>query len=159
LWLEKVLRKIRVVLLKTDNLFVDLISRAREKSQVWTVRSRAWMEQHQLRKIKKLEILEKLDKAQVVETIQKAKEEVKKNGGFKEKIKRPNFDAIACQTEERKLIDLIARNPRDVQAFRKLGFLYCQMENKEDARNCFKQVIKINPGDFEVVSKLREIER
>jgi Flp pilus assembly protein TadD len=117
------------------------------------------MEQHQLKKIQKLQVLEKLDKAQVVETIQKAKDELKigKNNG----AARRGFDAAAAfsRFEERKLIDLIARNPRDAEAYRKLGFLYCQEGNREDARNCFKQVIKINPSDSEVVSKLREMEK
>ncbi|MDD5590168.1 MAG: tetratricopeptide repeat protein [Candidatus Portnoybacteria bacterium] len=162
LWIEKTLRKFRVALLKIDNVFADMISGAREKSQIWTIRSRAWMEQHQLRKIKKLQVLEKLDKAQVVETIQKAKDELRqrKQNIVKKEI-RGGFDAAAAfnRFEERKLIDLIARNPRDAEAYRKLGFLYCGEENKEDARNCFKQVIKINPGDSEVVAKLRELEK
>lgn len=167
LWLEKTLRKFRVLLLKIDNLFADMISAAREKSQVWTVRSRAWMEQHQLKKIKKLQVLERLDKAQVVETIQKAKNELKQNQKNQEIQKeskkeiRRGLDAAAAynRIEERKLIDMIARNPRDAEAYRKLGFLYLIEDNNEDARNCFRQVVKINPGDSEVVAKLREMEK
>jgi len=83
-WFEKTLRKLRLSLLKIDNLFLKLIGSSREKTQIWTVRSRAWMEQHRLKKIQKLKVLEKLDQAEIFETIQKAKEEVK-NGKVEKK--------------------------------------------------------------------------
>src|SRR4030042_2113130 len=74
-WFEKFLRKLRLSILRTDALFVKLIGSSREKSQIWTVRSRAWMEQHRLKKIQKLQVLEKLDQAEILETIQKAKQD------------------------------------------------------------------------------------
>lgn len=155
-WVEKILRRLRLIILKIDNFFLVSIHKAREKSQVWTIRSRAWMEQHRLRKIEKLKILEKLDKAEVLETIQKAKEEVKeqeKNQGSTE----PSLSLSAEESEEKQLIDLIAKNPRDIDSYRRLGFLYCKQGNKEDAKNCFRQVLKLEPGDLEVISKMKEL--
>jgi len=158
-WFEKTLRKLRLLLLKIDNLFLKLIGTSREKTQIWTVRSRAWMEQHRLKKIKKLEVLEKLDQAEIIETIQKAKEDVK--NGKKEKkteVPKPELSEEELKhAEERNCIDMIARDPRNVEAYRCLGFLYCEQGNKEDAKNCFKQVLKLNPDDLEVISKMKEL--
>ncbi|OGZ34090.1 MAG: hypothetical protein A2Y98_03395 [Candidatus Portnoybacteria bacterium RBG_19FT_COMBO_36_7] len=158
-WFEKILRKIRVLLLKIDNVFLRMIGASREKTQIWTVRSRAWMEQHRLKKIKKLEVLEKLDQAEIIETIQKAKEEVK--NGKKEKKEEEKKIEISegelRQAEEANCIDLIARDPRNIESYRRLGFLYCELGNKEDAKNCFKQVLKLNPDDLEVISKMKEL--
>ncbi|MBI4708704.1 MAG: tetratricopeptide repeat protein [Candidatus Portnoybacteria bacterium] len=158
-WLEKLLRKLRLSILKIDNFFVFLIERLREKSQVWTVRSRAWMEQHRLKKIQKLQVLEKLDQAQILESIQKAKEEVKveENNGKNKALpesKNNGFEA----PEEKACIDLIARDPRNIKAYRKLGFLYLNQGNKEDAIGCFKQVLKLNPEDLEVAEKIKELD-
>jgi tetratricopeptide (TPR) repeat protein len=160
-WFEKILRKLRLLLLKIDNIFVRMIGRSREKTQILTVRSRAWMEQHRLKKIKKLEVLEKLDQAEIIETIQKAKEDVKNGNGKKEKkaeVKKPEISEEELkQAEEANCIDLIARDPRNIEAYRRLGFLYCELGNKEDAKNCFKQVLKLNPDDLEVISKMKEL--
>jgi len=160
-WAEKTLRKIRVVILKTDNLFVHLIGRSREKTQVWTVRSRAWMEQHRLKKIQKLQVLEKLDQAEILETIQKAKEEVKKeeekNGKKLDDMPAPQVVQNPDVVEEKKCIDMIAQDPRNIEAYRQLGFLYCRQGNKDDAKNCFRQVLKLNPDDLEVISKMKEL--
>jgi tetratricopeptide (TPR) repeat protein len=160
-WFEKILRKLRLLLLKIDNVFVRMIGSSREKTQIWTVRSRAWMEQHRLKKIKKLEVLEKLDQAEIIETIQKAKEDVKNGNGKKEKkaeVQKPEISEEEIRlAEETSCIDLIARDPRNVEAYRRLGFLYCEQGNKEDAKNCFKQVLKLNPDDLEVISKMKEL--
>ncbi|OIO47618.1 MAG: hypothetical protein AUJ32_02450 [Parcubacteria group bacterium CG1_02_40_82] len=158
-WFEKTLRKLRLSLLKIDNLFLKLIGSSREKTQIWTVRSRAWMEQHRLKKIQKLKVLEKLDQAEIFETIQKAKEEVKNGKGEK----KPAVEKVILseeelrQNEERNCIDMIARDPRSVEAYKRLGFFYCEQGNKEDAKNCFRQVLKLNPDDLEVISKMKEL--
>jgi len=160
-WFEKTLRKLRLLLLKIDNVFVKLIGSSREKTQIWTVRSRAWMEQHRLKKIKKLEVLEKLDQAEIIETIQKAKEDVKNGNGKNEKkpeISKPELSEEELKyAEETSCIDMIARDPRNIEAYRRLGFLYCEQGNKEDAKNCFKQVLKLNPDDLEVISKMKDL--
>ncbi|MDD2731070.1 MAG: tetratricopeptide repeat protein [Candidatus Portnoybacteria bacterium] len=77
--LEKNLRKIRIVILKIDNLATNLIKNAREKSDVWTVRSHAWMEHRKMKKKERTHLLEKLDKMEVSETLQKISQEVAKD--------------------------------------------------------------------------------
>jgi len=159
IWFEKVLRKIRVLILKIDNIFLRLIGATREKSQIWTVRSRAWMEQHRLKKIQKLQVLEKLDQVEILETIQKAKEEAADES--KEAPAQMQKDEKKKEVEkisvEKECIDLIAKDPRNVEAYKRLAFYYCEQGNKDDAKNCFRQVLKFNPDDLEVISKMKEL--
>jgi len=156
-WLEKNLRKLRILILKIDNIFISLIGIVRERSQIWRVRSRAWMEQHQLKKIQKLKILEKLDKAEVLESIQKLKEEAETEQSEEKKPAQEAQEESLIKLEEKKYIDLIAQDPRNFEAYKQLGLLYFQQGNKEDAKECFRQVLKINPGDFEIIKKMKEL--
>ncbi len=184
--LEKSLRKLRLLILKIDNLFVNWIKSARHKSEIWTVRSQAWMEHRRLRKKEKAQVLEKLDKVEVSQELEKIKEEVAKeeDKALKEKIETvvnngngaipaikemaPLPDSMAqpaavipennaASEEEKKCIDLIAQNPKDVKAYRALGFVYLKQKNYSDARACFRQVLKIEPDDMGIKIKLNEI--
>lgn len=180
---EKNLRKLRLLILKIDNLFVNLIKRARERSQVWQIRSRAWMEHSRLKKKEKIQVLETLDKAEVSEALEKIKKEVAKEEdvALKEKIEaisngngvksegeiqadagdvapsdaQPEDSAVTM--EEKKQIDLIAANPKNKDAYRALGFIYLNQKNYSDARACFRRVLKLEPTDEEVKRKLEEI--
>ncbi len=186
-WLEKNLRKLRLLILKIDDLFVGLIKRSRERSQVWQIRSSAWMEHMRLKKKEKLQVLESLDKAEVSAAIQKITAEVAKDedAALKEKIetvasdnssvgagkeetvgsvidnleesnKADESDAVVTD-EEKKYIDMIAANHKDVKAYSALGFIYLKRKNYSDARACFRRVLKLTPDDAEVKNKLEEI--
>jgi len=87
-WFEKSLRKFRVLILKMDNLFINLIKKSRERSQVWKIRSGAWMEHTRLKKKEKLQVLETLDKVQISQELEKITKEVAKDEdkALKEKI-------------------------------------------------------------------------
>lgn len=186
-WLEKNLRKARLLILKADNLFTNWINSARQRSETWTVRSRAWVEHHRLKSKEKGQVLEKLDKMEVSQTLEKIDKEVavEEDQAFKEKIKQSNgngknsssvkeegavelnlagepqinMQATAPheEPEEKKYIDLISQNPKDVEAYRELGFIYLRQKNYSDARACFRQVLKFKPEDEGVKNKLNEI--
>lgn len=192
--LEKNLRKLRIVILKIDNLATDMIKRARDKSDVWTVRSHAWVEHRKLKKKEKTHLLEKLDKMEVSETLQKISQEVAKeedvalkakianlaNGNGKKNGKEEVTPAAAAEPviisaldnqladnqiaeepivgeDEKKYIDLIAQNPKDIEAYRALGFIYLAEGNFSDARACLRQVLKFKPEDEAVKQKLEQI--
>lgn len=175
-WLEKNLRRFRILILKIDNLFIAWIAKAREKSQVWTVRSRAWVEHRRLKKREKSQVLEKLDKVEVSEGLEKIKEEMaqEEDEALLEKIEAvngktappetkeeasvlPENIAPAVSEEEKKYIDLITQNPKDTEAYRVLGYIYLKQKNYSDARACFRQVLKLKPEDEEIKNKLEEI--
>lgn len=91
-WLEKNLRKLRLLILKIDNLFVGWIKSARHKSEIWTVRSGAWMEHMRFKKKEKAQVLEKLDKVEISQTLEKINKEVaaEEDQALKEKIGQVN---------------------------------------------------------------------
>ena len=180
--LEKSLRKFRLLVLRIDNLFVGWIKRARDKSDTWTIRSRAWMEHRRLKKKEETQLLEKLDKVEVSETIQKIEQEVAKDedNAFKEKVEivnsveettplvepvavevfepKPEEEEILTVTEEeKKYIDAIAQNPKDVESYRSLCDIYLNQQSYADARACFRQVLKLDPTDEETRAKLERI--
>jgi len=192
-WLEKNLRKIRLLFLKIDNLFVRWIKHSREKSDAWTIKSRAWMEHRRIKKREKAQLLEKLDKVEVSETLEKitkevakdedkaleekiesiienqaSEEEIMKEEVVKEEIKQEIKDNEVAMIEasvneevpseeEKKYIDMIAQNPKDVDAYRALGFVYLEQNNYSNARACFRRVLKKRPEDEEIKNKLEEI--
>lgn len=172
-WLEKNLRKLRLAILKLDNLFIGWIKGSREKSQVWTIRSKAWLEYNRLRKKEKMQVLEKMDKVQISDGLEKISQEVAKDEdkALNEKIANINEElesqdaadaAEPVQEEivsddEKKYIDLIANNPKDEDAYRFLGFIYLRRKNYSDARACFRRVLKLDPQDADIQNKLAEI--
>lgn len=60
---------------------------------------------------------------------------------------------------EEELIDRIAKNPKDAASYEELGDYYLQNENLEDAKACYRQVIKLSPLNREVKEKVRKLER
>lgn len=67
--------------------------------------------------------------------------------------------------EERKeelesiLVERIASDPRDIEAYERLGDYYVSQGNKVDAESCYKQVLKLNPQSLSVRNKLSRFKR
>ena len=54
-----------------------------------------------------------------------------------------NNNAVAKMIAEQKYIDVISQDPQNVEAYTKLGNLYQEHGNTEDAAACFKQAEKL----------------
>ncbi len=100
-WLEKFLRKIRILVLRVDSFFIDLIKKSREKSHDWTEHSREWMSQKRMKRIEKLKLMA--------------------------------TTRITPEQKEESLLSTLKQNPRDVKAYKELGFIWsritCMMPN------------------------------
>lgn len=59
--------------------------------------------------------------------------------------------------EERKLLHIIAKNPKNAENYKKLGMLYYENENFSDAEAAFNEYLKLNPSDFQVRETVKEI--
>ncbi len=57
------------------------------------------------------------------------------------------------------LIERIASDPRDVEAYERLGDYYYDRRNTRDAVDCYKQVLKLSPVNRAIRVKLRRAER
>jgi len=60
---------------------------------------------------------------------------------------------------EELLIERIAANPKDIEAYERLGEYYLEVKNLEHSKECFKQVLRLNPGNRNARYKIRKLEK
>lgn len=88
----------------------------------------------------------------------------------KEEAPRPMVSEMATHPEKKKrvrpnvlreenLISRIARDPKDFTAYEELGDYYLEMENIKDAKECYRQVLKLSPVHRMVKIKIRRLEK
>jgi hypothetical protein len=58
---------------------------------------------------------------------------------------------------EKKLINKVAQNPKDVENYRQLGELYLKMESYDDSKECYRQILKIKARDVDAQRKIERI--
>ncbi|MDP1814516.1 MAG: hypothetical protein Q8K92_08715 [Leadbetterella sp.] len=56
------------------------------------------------------------------------------------------------------LIERIAANPKDTEAYERLGEYYMEIDSMNDAKECFKQVLKLDPKNRNVKYRMRRLE-
>lgn len=75
------------------------------------------------------------------------------------KKERPVEPAPAKTHLEEALIERIAANPRDIEAYERLGDYYLERDSLADAKECYRQVLKLSPVNRLVKIKIRRLER
>lgn len=60
---------------------------------------------------------------------------------------------------EEALIKRIAINPRDIEAYERLGDYYLESNNFQDSLECFKQVLHLSPAHHKARLRIRRLER
>lgn len=60
---------------------------------------------------------------------------------------------------EEVLIKRIAVNPKDIEAYERLGDYYLESENFQDSLECFRQVLKLSPVHHKARLRIRRLER
>lgn len=71
-------------------------------------------------------------------------------------------EPIAPQKKEQLediLVERISLNPRDIEAYERLGDYYLEQQNLVDAKECYRQVLKLSPAYRLVKIKIRKLER
>ncbi|MFA6973847.1 MAG: tetratricopeptide repeat protein [Parcubacteria group bacterium] len=178
--LEKIVSKSRVLFLKLESRFANLSNDMRAKRQARQnqnpQKTEMRTENDILRKLKEY----KSDKSVVVdgpeeavvakkksfmETSQAAaakapvvnrEKEVKPM--ISEKIVTPRARTEIKDRLEELLIERIAINPKDIEAYERLGEYYMEIKSYNDAKECFKQVIKLNPSDRNAKYRMKRLE-
>lgn len=62
-------------------------------------------------------------------------------------------------SHEEDFISSIAKNPKDFSAYEKLGDYYMDNGNIKDAKECYRQVLRLSPANSEVKMKIRRLEK
>lgn len=70
----------------------------------------------------------------------------------------PKSEVAAKDRLEELLIDRIAVNPKDTEAYERLGEYYMEIKSYEFAKECFKQVMKLDPLNRKVKYQMRRLE-
>lgn len=79
-----------------------------------------------------------------------------------ETVVRPERERAGMRENSFREADLIARitaNPKDFAAYEELGDYYLEIGNIKDAKECYKQVLKLSPAERMVRIKIRRLEK
>ncbi|MFA4817103.1 MAG: tetratricopeptide repeat protein [Parcubacteria group bacterium] len=184
--LEKITRKSRVVFLKLESKFGGWSENIREKRKARTERKmqvqNAGKKENIFQKIREYKPERKMAQLESKEEIEikkpaferrafkKTEDDPARNashsdaGGEKiikpiisEKMVRPRKAEMKDRLEEL-LIERIAANPKDLEAYERLGQYYIEIKGYADAKECFKQVIKLDPGNRNAKYRLKRLE-
>jgi tetratricopeptide (TPR) repeat protein len=136
IWLEKVLRKVRIGFLKFDNRIVFLLKKLREKNIDSVVK----------------------DKEEDTGSASKSNESY----GFDwDKMTATDDsgedDSRNRSKKEKEYIDLILRNHADLKSYWKLGIIYSRRKNYKDAISCFRQILKVDPTYTKARKKIADL--
>ena len=154
-YLEKFLRRIKIVFLKIENLLGKWINWLRNRSQIMSQKSREWIKQRDIKKQKMEESLSNKTKDEI--SIKVNKEEVEN------KIEQEEDDLSISELkkpikEEQKWINLIIEDPKNITAYKFLGLLYWKQHNYLDAKNSLEMAVKLGSKDKKVKEILKELE-
>ncbi len=80
---------------------------------------------------------------------------------LQEKVVHPEVSAGRTMESPREetLIARIVENPRDAAAYEELGDCYFAVQNLQDAKECYRQAIKLHPTNRAVKIKIRRLEK
>lgn len=151
--LEKLMRRLRLVFLKLENSF-------RKMSE--------WIKTRKAKAPEKIEYKEEESEQEIeikrtearmpTDSILKEEEKVIRPI-ISDKVVSPHGRTEMKDRLEDLLIDRIAVDPRDVEAYERLAEYYFEVGNYADAKECYKQVIKLDPKNRNVRYKMRRLER
>ena len=132
----------KVFFLKMENMFTNWGESIRNKRK-------AREEEHVVRALELIEENKFSKETKSLEMSEGVKIEEKE-----EETKHEKKDIL-----EKILVERIAANPKDIEAYERLGEYYFEIENWNYAKECFKQVLKLNPRNIGIRSKMRKLER
>lgn len=86
-------------------------------------------------------------------------EEIKTSPMVSRKVVLPEQGIVVKDRLEEALIERIATNPSDIEAYERLGDYYMDQENYEEALQCFGYVLKLSPMHRKARTRMRRLER
>jgi len=165
--LEKMTKRFKLMSLKSHNALETWSKKIREKKED-RLRAREELKQQQDAAIAELELKEEDDTkkpkdilAEIAkpEVAQKVKKETVMPPMVREEVAIPEPKEEEKGEYESALIERIAMNPRDIEAYERLGDYYVELGNSIDAVECFKQVVKLSPGNRKAKLAIRKLDK
>lgn len=171
--LEKLTRRFKVMFLKLENLFTSWSESLRKKrrgafdeesagSEKREVPDESSGEQERLgiyQRLRKYKISQFRNRKKEIRAMDISQEEEKVfEPILSKKVVTPSKVEIKDRLEKL-LIERIALNSKDLEAYERLGEYYFEIGNYDYAKECFKQVLKLDPKNSNVKYKMRKLER
>ncbi|MDD5651998.1 MAG: tetratricopeptide repeat protein [Candidatus Moranbacteria bacterium] len=162
--LEKITHLFKVFALKFHNWNENKLRALRKKKNEVDIAREKFSKEEESKRItipvsRKIDI--QVDKKEQDEMMSKKRERKRRFfgiGGAMISGKVVHPDSVKKGLEEA-LIERIASDPRDIEAYERLGDYYMSRNNLTDAQECYKQVLKLNPQSLSVRNKLSRINR
>lgn len=164
--LEKITSKSRVIFLKLESRFGSYSASIRNKRKEKAEKAmNVKNEDEIIKKLRDFKIEKKRRTEIGSETVIResfnlppAEEEKIIKPIISEKITTPSVKTEIKDKLEELLIERIATNPKDVEAYERLGEYYMEIKSYGDAKECYKQVIKLNPANRSAKYKMKRLE-
>ena len=168
---DKLTRRLRILFLKLESKSKDLNDSIRDKRKNRFKKSSANVENTEeddiINRVKNYKPESKKGYlAELKKTVYRDRDENKKEES-EEKIIRPTVSDKVVTPKARVemkdrledlLIERIAANPKDTEAYERLGEYYMEIDSLNDAKECFKQVLKLDPKNRNVKYRMRRLE-
>ena len=161
---EKVTQRFKLLLLKfynkTDNWFHSIKEKRQKRSDNATngekYDNRIGTKEETI--IQRREI--RVDNVVVRSDIQKVEEmEVEIEPMISKEAVHPDSRSQVRNEFEKALIERIALNPKDIEAYERLGDYYIEVGNFNDSLACFEEVLKLSPANRRAKIKAKRLQK
>lgn len=161
---EKIMQRFKLFSLrfynKTDNLFHS-IKEKREKRSVFD--NGVESERNIRRQEFPQEIIPVQRKTEIrvddVASIAREDDEIEVEPMISKRVVHPDSKKGIRNEFEKALIERIAFNPKDIEAYERLGDYYIEIGNFNDSLSCFEEVLKLSPGSRKAKIKMRRLQK
>ena len=147
--LERMMQRFKLLSLKFHNVSNDWFHSIRERRQNNIAEQKEAMQSQ--------DVKEKNIAAQKIQ--QDIQEEKPVRPLIREAVTNPQLEIKEKNQLEEVLIKRIAMNPRDIEAYERLGDYYMESANFRDSHECFKQVLILSPSHYKAKIRIRKIEK
>ncbi|MEI7890713.1 MAG: tetratricopeptide repeat protein [bacterium] len=155
--LERMMHQSKLFSLKLHNTSNSWFQTIREKRQR-SIRAQKELEEQKSKQIEMNQNRWKNFESKTDDAI--AIEEEISRPMIKAKVTMPQQVTLKEKNQlEDALIKRIAMNPKDIEAYERLGDYYLENQNFQDSLECFKQVLKLSPAHHKARLRIRRLER
>jgi len=162
--LERMMHRLKLLSLKFHNASNELFHSIREKREKRIKLDEEKKQQQQQQEAQAIQLASEdiltateKDRPRVKEPVLPASQLDLKNTRMGAAMMR-RAKPKANEKLEEVLIKRIAVNPRDIEAYERLGDYYLERENHSDSLECFRQVLKLSPAHYKAKTRIRKLE-
>lgn len=160
---EKIMQRFKLFSLrfynKTDNLFHS-IKEKREKRSVSNNEAESERSIRRQEFPQEITPVQRKTKIRVDDEVSAREDyEIEVEPMISKRVVHPDSKKGIRNEFEKALIERIAFNPKDIEAYERLGDYYIEIGNFNDSLSCFEEVLKLSPGSRKAKIKMRRLQK